>query len=113
MITAYADSRPIVLWGSWLGSEVIIGVDPLVELSGLDAADCWAPLRTWPQLAGSGPDTVGGGWFAVLVLVGREEQGWSGGQTLLALVLSAVPLGGFYVERQMVRVPGRDAPAPA
>jgi integral membrane protein len=51
--------------------------------------------------------------FAVLVLVGREEQGWSGGQTLLALVLSAVPLGGFYVERQMVRVPGRDAPAPA
>ena len=51
--------------------------------------------------------------FAVLVLVGREEQGWNGGQTLLALVLSAVPLGGFYIERKMIQVPGPNAPATA
>ena len=66
MITAYADSRPIVLWGSWLGSEVIIGVDPLVELHALDASDCWAPLQIWPLLPDAIPDAIGGGWFAVL-----------------------------------------------
>ncbi len=67
MITAYGrGSDPIVLWGSWLGSEVIIGVDPLVALGGLDAADCWGPLRTWPQLAGEMPDGICGGWFTVL-----------------------------------------------
>lgn len=43
--------------------------------------------------------------FAVLVLVGREEQRWNGGQTVLALVLSAVPFGGFYVERKMITIP--------
>lgn len=43
--------------------------------------------------------------YAVLVLIGREEQGWRGGQTVLALVLSAIPLGGFYVERRMVTAP--------
>ncbi len=67
MITAYGrGSDPIVLWGSWLGSEVIIGVDPLVALGGLDAADCWGPLRTWPALAGEMPDGIFGGWFTVL-----------------------------------------------
>lgn len=48
--------------------------------------------------------------YAVLVLLGREEQGWGGGQTLLALVLSAIPFGGFYVERRMIAVPGPNAP---
>lgn len=43
--------------------------------------------------------------YAGLVLMGREEQGWSIGQTLLAILLSAVPGGGFYVERKMVTVP--------
>ena len=43
--------------------------------------------------------------YAVLVLVGREEQGWGAGQTILALVLSAVPFGGFYVERRMITIP--------
>ena len=67
MITAYGrGSDPIVLWGSWLGSEVIIGVDPLVERGGLDAEDCWEPLRTWPQLPEAVSDGIGGGWFAVL-----------------------------------------------
>ncbi len=45
--------------------------------------------------------------YAALVLMGREEQGWGGGQTVLALVLSAVPFGGFYVERRMITVPAR------
>lgn len=44
--------------------------------------------------------------FAVLALIGREEQGWSGKRTVLALVLGAIPLGGFYVERKMIQVPG-------
>lgn len=50
--------------------------------------------------------------YAVLVLMGREEQGWSGGQTILALVLSAVPFGGFYVEQKMMVIPPR-RPSPA
>ena len=68
MIRAYGrGSDPIVLWGSWLGSEVIIGVDPLVERGGLDAADCWAPLQDVAAAAGAGRRTrIGGGWFAVL-----------------------------------------------
>jgi integral membrane protein len=43
--------------------------------------------------------------YAVLVLMGREEQGWGTGQTVLALVMSAVPFGGFYVERRMITIP--------
>ncbi|HEU5149263.1 MAG TPA: DUF3817 domain-containing protein [Iamia sp.] len=43
--------------------------------------------------------------FAVIALIGREEQGWTAKQTVLALVLGAIPLGGFYVERKLVRVP--------
>lgn len=42
--------------------------------------------------------------FAVLALIGREEQGWTGKQTVLAVVLGAIPLGGFYVERKMISV---------
>lgn len=48
--------------------------------------------------------------YAVLVLMGREEQGWGAGQTVLALVLSAIPFGGFYVERRMVTVPNAATP---
>jgi integral membrane protein len=40
--------------------------------------------------------------YAVLVLMGREEQRWGLGSTLLALVLSAVPFGGFYVDQKMI-----------
>lgn len=43
--------------------------------------------------------------YAALVLVGREEQGWDAKQTVIALVLAAVPFGGFYVERRMITVP--------
>ena len=43
--------------------------------------------------------------YAALVLVGRDEQGWTGATTVAALVLSAVPFGGFYVERRLVTVP--------
>lgn len=68
VITAYAEDRPIVLWGEWLESELILGIDPLVELSGLDAADCWDPLAALPSPGGptDGVGGVGGGWFAVL-----------------------------------------------
>jgi integral membrane protein len=43
--------------------------------------------------------------YAALVLMGRDEQRWGISSTLLALVLSAVPGGGFYVERRMITVP--------
>lgn len=45
--------------------------------------------------------------YAGLVLMGRDEQGWTIGQTLVALLLSAVPGGGFYVEQKMLTVPAR------
>jgi para-aminobenzoate synthetase/4-amino-4-deoxychorismate lyase len=70
VISTYAGLRPLVLWGSWLGSEVIIGIDPLITVGGLDAQDCWPGLATWPQLLdpadGFRADGVGGGWFVVL-----------------------------------------------
>lgn len=47
--------------------------------------------------------------YAVLVLMGREEQGWDLRQTVIALVLAAIPFGGFYVERKMITVPGPGA----
>lgn len=52
--------------------------------------------------------------FVALALVGREEQGWDGKQTVLAIVLGAVPLGGLWVERNLITIPDRDeAEAPA
>ena len=45
--------------------------------------------------------------YAGLVLLGREEQRWGVGQTVLALVMSAIPGGGIYVERKMISVPAR------
>lgn len=55
----------MVLWGSWLDSEVVIGTDPLIELSRLDAAQCWAPLSATPQPT-PGFEGIGGGWVTVL-----------------------------------------------
>lgn len=65
VIAAYG-GRPFVLWGSWLDSEVVIGVDPVTERGGLTAADCWESLRVWPTLTESLVDGLGGGWFVVL-----------------------------------------------
>ena len=65
VILAYAELRPVVLWGSWLGSEVLIGLDPMIELPGLDADQCWAPLSALPQPT-PGFDGIGGGWITVL-----------------------------------------------
>lgn len=47
--------------------------------------------------------------YALLALVGREEQRWTGVQTVTALVLGAIPLGGFYVERKLVTIPAKTA----
>jgi len=43
--------------------------------------------------------------YFVLVLMVREEQGWTGGQTLVVLIASALPFGGFVVNRRMVHDP--------
>ena len=40
--------------------------------------------------------------YLVLVLQIREGQGWSLWQTLLVIVASALPFGGFVVERRLV-----------
>ena len=40
--------------------------------------------------------------YLVLVLQIREGQGWNLGQTLLVILASAVPFGGFVVERRVV-----------
>ncbi len=43
--------------------------------------------------------------YLLLVLLSRREQRWSLGQTLMAVVASAIPFGGFYVERRMITSP--------
>lgn len=43
--------------------------------------------------------------YVLLALLVREEQGWSVGQTILVLVLSALPFGAVYVHNKMVREP--------
>ena len=40
--------------------------------------------------------------YLVLVLAIREGQRWNLGQTILVILASAVPLGGFVVERRLV-----------
>ena len=65
VIMAYATLRPMVLWGSWIDSEVLIGVDPVVEVPDLDADQCWAPLAVLPQRSGAF-EGIGGGWITVL-----------------------------------------------
>lgn len=43
--------------------------------------------------------------YVLLALLIREEQGWTVGQTILVLVLSALPFGAVYVHNKMVREP--------
>lgn len=47
--------------------------------------------------------------YALLVLIGRGEQRWNVQETVLALVLSIVPGGGYWVHRRMIAdpAPGR------
>ena len=40
--------------------------------------------------------------YLVLVLRIRESQGWNLGRTIVVIVASAVPFGGFWVERRLV-----------
>lgn len=39
--------------------------------------------------------------YVALVLRIRESQGWDGWRTLLVIVVSAVPLGGFWAGRHL------------
>ncbi len=43
--------------------------------------------------------------YFVLVLMVRDEQGWTVGQTIVVLIASAVPFGGFVVNQRMVHDP--------
>lgn len=43
--------------------------------------------------------------FLVLVLKIRESQGWGFWKTILVVILSAVPLGGFFVGRDVDEQP--------
>ena len=40
--------------------------------------------------------------YLVLVLRIRESQGWDLGRTIVVILASAVPFGGFWVERRLV-----------
>ncbi len=40
--------------------------------------------------------------YFVLALQIRESQGWTLGQTIVVIVASAIPFGGFVVERRLV-----------
>jgi integral membrane protein len=43
--------------------------------------------------------------YLLLALLVREEQGWTGWQTIIVIVASAVPFGAFVVNSRMVRDP--------
>ena len=43
--------------------------------------------------------------YFFLTLAVREEQGWTGGQTILVLVASALPFGAVVVNSRMVHEP--------
>ena len=43
--------------------------------------------------------------YALLALLVREEQGWSGWQTVIVIVASAIPFGAIVVNNRMVRDP--------
>ena len=43
--------------------------------------------------------------YLVLTLNVREEQGWSGWQTVVVIVAAAVPFGAFVVNSRMVSEP--------
>jgi integral membrane protein len=43
--------------------------------------------------------------YFFLTLAVREEQRWTGGQTILVLVASALPFGAFVVNSRMVHDP--------
>ena len=47
--------------------------------------------------------------YVVLVLQIRESQGWSVSQTIVVILASALPLGGFVVERNLVDDADADA----
>ena len=43
-------------------------------------------------------------YFALVILV-REERGWSMRETLTALVAAVIPFGGYAMERRLLRQP--------
>ncbi|MDY7103768.1 MAG: DUF3817 domain-containing protein [Actinomycetota bacterium] len=45
--------------------------------------------------------------YAVVVVLAREDAGWSGRRTLTIAGAAAVPLGGFYVARALADGAGR------
>jgi integral membrane protein len=47
--------------------------------------------------------------YLVLVPLHKRELGWDWGRTLLAMALSVVPLGTFYVARRMIPATAADA----
>jgi integral membrane protein len=47
--------------------------------------------------------------YLFLTLAVREEQGWTGKQTILVLVASALPFGAFVVNQRMVHDPAPTA----
>lgn len=47
--------------------------------------------------------------YFVLALLVRPEQGWSGWQTVLVIVASALPFGAFVVNSRMVSDPAPTA----
>ena len=48
--------------------------------------------------------------YFLLTLLVREEQGWTGVQTIVVIVASAVPFGAFVVNSRMVHDPAPTAP---
>lgn len=45
--------------------------------------------------------------YLALALVVRRPLGWTPITTITAIVLAAIPFGGFYVEQRLARAPAR------
>ena len=68
--------RPGVLWGGWFGGGVLVVRRPAGQHEPATAVEAFARLDEQPDLIGTPPGLIGGGWLAVL--------GFAPGSTVVA-----------------------------
>jgi len=82
-LTAYVEAA------SYLA--LLVGVVVLHGFGGPDLVSVLGPIHGLVFLV-----------YFVLVLEVRKSQGWNGWKTILVIIASALPLGGFFVGRDLV-----------
>jgi integral membrane protein len=76
---------------SWL---ILIGLTVSKTLDGPNLVPIMGPIHGIAFLV-----------YLVLTLLVREEQGWTGWQTVLVIVATVIPFGAFVVNSRMVSDP--------